>query len=181
MPEQALMVLIFFAIILGAIITLIVILAYQKHKFNNKNNKSNYENSTQIRRKLLIECEKQKNSSQQTNSDLDTYSIEEMELNLKDLFENNPNIVQSASQYQRQTNYNSPNRANRQATATTQKSRSNYLPYHRKYLLTKREYGFYKKLKPIADKYNLQVLAKIRFADLVEVDENVNPNYKQTW
>lgn len=181
MPESALMILIFFAIILGAVITLIVILAYKKHKFNNANNKNSYENSPQIRRKLLIECEKQKNSSQQTNSDLDTYSIEEMELNLKDLFENNPNIVQSASQYQRQTNYNSPNRANRQATATTQKSRSNYLPYHRKYLLTKREYGFYKKLKPIADKYNLQVLAKIRFADLVEVDENVNPNYKQTW
>ena len=34
MPEQALMVLIFFAIILGAVITLIVILVYQKHKFN---------------------------------------------------------------------------------------------------------------------------------------------------
>ncbi|MDE5936132.1 MAG: DUF2726 domain-containing protein [Ruminococcus sp.] len=193
MPESALMILIFFAIILGAVITLIVILAYQKHKFNNTNNKNSYENSPQIRRKLLIECEKQKNSSQQTKQN----TTEQQK----------PNVIQSASKYPRQTNYNSPNQANRQARQTTQnttvqskpnvaqstsqypkqattnvqKNNNNYLPYHRKYLLTKREYGFYKKLKPIADKYNLQVLAKIRFADLVEVDENVNPNYKQTW
>ena len=43
------------------------------------------------------------------------------------------------------------------------------LPYRRKFLLTKNEYWFYKSLKEIADKYNFAVLAKIRFADLVEV------------
>ena len=43
------------------------------------------------------------------------------------------------------------------------------LPYRRKFLLTKNEYWFYKSLKEIADKYDFAVLAKIRFADLVEV------------
>ena len=43
------------------------------------------------------------------------------------------------------------------------------LPYRRKFLLTKNEYWFYKRLKEIADKYGFAVLAKIRFADLVEV------------
>ncbi len=44
------------------------------------------------------------------------------------------------------------------------------LPYRKKYLLTKHEWAFYKKLKPVADMYGLNVIAKIRFADLVEVD-----------
>lgn len=43
------------------------------------------------------------------------------------------------------------------------------LPYRRKFLLTKNEYWFYKNLKEIADKYDYAILAKIRFADLVEV------------
>ena len=43
------------------------------------------------------------------------------------------------------------------------------LPYRRKFLLTKNEYWFYKSLKEIADKYDFAILAKIRFADLVEV------------
>ena len=43
------------------------------------------------------------------------------------------------------------------------------LPYRRKFLLTKNEYWFYKSLKEITDKYDFAVLAKIRFADLVEV------------
>ena len=40
--------------------------------------------------------------------------------------------------------------------------------YQRKFLLTKYEYYFYKKLKPIADEMNLTILAKIRLADIVE-------------
>ena len=44
------------------------------------------------------------------------------------------------------------------------------LPYRKKYLLTKNEYWFYKNLKEIADKYGYAILAKIRFADLVEVN-----------
>ena len=45
------------------------------------------------------------------------------------------------------------------------------LPYRKKYLLTKNEYWFYKNLKEIADKYGYAILAKIRFADLVEVND----------
>ena len=48
------------------------------------------------------------------------------------------------------------------------------LPYRRKFLLTKNEYRFYKSLKEIADKYGFAVLAKIRFADLVEVSAEVD-------
>lgn len=42
-------------------------------------------------------------------------------------------------------------------------------PYIRTLLLTKNEWGFYKKLKPITDKYNLHILSKVRLADLVSV------------
>ena len=45
------------------------------------------------------------------------------------------------------------------------------LPYRRKFLLTKNEYWFYKNLKEIADKYGYAILAKIRFADLVELND----------
>lgn len=50
------------------------------------------------------------------------------------------------------------------------KKSEEFLPYRKKYLLTKHEWAFYKKLKPVADEYGLNVIAKIRFADLVEVD-----------
>lgn len=45
-----------------------------------------------------------------------------------------------------------------------------FLPYRRKYLLTKNEWAFYKRLKPLADRYRMAVIAKIRLADLIEVD-----------
>lgn len=51
-------------------------------------------------------------------------------------------------------------------------------PYRKKLLLTKNEWAFYKELKPIADEMKLSVLAKIRVADLVEVDGSVN---KSEW
>ncbi|MBR1592879.1 MAG: DUF2726 domain-containing protein [Ruminococcus sp.] len=40
--------------------------------------------------------------------------------------------------------------------------------YVSKPILTDREYKFYKKLKPVADKYDLQIFMKVRLADLVE-------------
>lgn len=45
-----------------------------------------------------------------------------------------------------------------------------FLPYRKKYLLTKNEWIFYKKLKPLADRCGLGIIAKIRLADLIEVD-----------
>lgn len=47
------------------------------------------------------------------------------------------------------------------------------LPYHKKTILTKNEYYFYKRLKPIAEKYGLQILTKIRLADLIEVNQGM--------
>lgn len=49
-----------------------------------------------------------------------------------------------------------------------------YYPYHKKYLLTKNEYYFYKKLKEITEPLNLQILAKIRLADLIEVNKGLD-------
>lgn len=54
------------------------------------------------------------------------------------------------------------------------------IPFERKYLLTKNEYYFYKELKKIADKYNLVVLSKIRFADIVQV-KNSEVESKSEW
>lgn len=48
--------------------------------------------------------------------------------------------------------------------------------YQKRYLLTKNEWKFYKSLKPIADKYNMIVLSKIRLADLIEVDKSLKNN-----
>lgn len=53
-----------------------------------------------------------------------------------------------------------------------------YCPYHKKYLLTKNEYYFYRKLKQITEYNGLQILAKIRLADIVEVNKGIN---KRDW
>lgn len=49
-----------------------------------------------------------------------------------------------------------------------------YYPYHKKYLLTQNEYYFYKKLKEVTEPLNLQILAKIRLADLIEVNKGLD-------
>lgn len=45
--------------------------------------------------------------------------------------------------------------------------------YEKTYLLTKNEWKFYKEIKPITDKYNLHILAKIRLNDLVNVKKDL--------
>lgn len=45
-------------------------------------------------------------------------------------------------------------------------------PYKKKYILTKNEYYFYKKLKEICDNHNLRILVKTRLADIVDVDKS---------
>lgn len=47
-------------------------------------------------------------------------------------------------------------------------------PYIKPYLLTKKEWAFYKSLKPITDKYNLHILAKVRLGDLVDVKNGLS-------
>lgn len=51
------------------------------------------------------------------------------------------------------------------------------LPYRKKFLLTKNEWYFYKNLKPVADELGYTVLAKIRMADLVEVNVKEQKDY----
>lgn len=53
-------------------------------------------------------------------------------------------------------------------------------PYHRKYLLSTNEYKFYKNLKPIADKYNLHILSKVRIEDIIEVNNELQYKEKQS-
>lgn len=57
-----------------------------------------------------------------------------------------------------------------------QREQEQKLPYHFKYLLTKNEWDFYKKMKVVADRYNLHIIAKVRLADLVEVDNYLTGN-----
>lgn len=56
---------------------------------------------------------------------------------------------------------------------------NNFLPYRKKLLLTKNEWAFYKRLKPIADKYEMGIIAKIRLADLIEVDTNKTKEFNK--
>lgn len=49
-------------------------------------------------------------------------------------------------------------------------------PYKRKMLLTTYEYKFYKQLKPIADKYNLHVMSKVKIIDFISVKRGLPKN-----
>lgn len=69
-----------------------------------------------------------------------------------------------------------PQTENEEAENTTKAN----LPYIRKNLLTKNEWYFYKDLKPIADKLNLAIIAKVRLADLVEVQKGLTKSEWQT-
>lgn len=54
-------------------------------------------------------------------------------------------------------------------------------PYHKKYLLTKNEYYFYKRLASITNPIGLQILAKIRLADLIETNSNLTYSQQSTY
>lgn len=76
--------------------------------------------------------------------------------------------------------YNKEQSRQQEITNNQQKYKryTQYYPYHKKYLLTKNEYYFYKKLKEITEPLNLQILAKIRLADLIEVNTGLD---SQKW
>lgn len=50
----------------------------------------------------------------------------------------------------------------------------NLMPYRRKYLLTRNELDFYKKLKIIANEKGYSVLAKVRLADIIEINNEID-------
>lgn len=73
------------------------------------------------------------------------------------------------------------NNKNKKQTETFQAPQIQYqnkMPYRKKYLLTKNEWYFYKKLKQVTDKYGMCILSKIRLADIVEV---IPTNNKREW
>ena len=53
--------------------------------------------------------------------------------------------------------------------------------YEKTELLSQREKDFYKKLFIVADKFNYTVIAKIRLADLVNVNDNIMKNSSEWW
>jgi len=70
--------------------------------------------------------------------------------------------------------YKAPNKPeSEQEQAPPEEENIDYSVYKKKLLLTKREYAFYKSLKPITDKYNLHILAKVRLEDIVSVSNNL--------
>lgn len=75
-----------------------------------------------------------------------------------------------------QSNINVPTIEVQQPTA--EEPPEEKIPYRRKYLLTKNELYFYKQLKPIADAYGYTIISKIRLADLIEVNNEINDNEK---
>lgn len=71
------------------------------------------------------------------------------------------------------------NQDNTEVEEIENKSNEAY-PFHSKLLLTPHEYKFYKQLKPIIDKYDLQILPKVRMADLIEVNKGLNNSERKS-
>lgn len=61
----------------------------------------------------------------------------------------------------------------------SKRNSGSFLPYRKKLLLTKNEWNFYKKLKPVTDKYGYGIIAKVRLADLIEVDTDKTKEFWQ--
>lgn len=55
------------------------------------------------------------------------------------------------------------------------------MPYRKKALLTNREEEFYKQIKPICDNSNIKILSKVRLADIVEPNKDLQYREKQTY
>ncbi len=69
---------------------------------------------------------------------------------------------------------------NRNQTKDENKVESN-MPYTKKYLLTKNEWAFYKKIKPICDKNNIHIISKVRLADIIEVKKGLDNQERQKY
>lgn len=93
------------------------------------------------------------------------------------------NMSKSTNINQMQNSYQQANIDQQQSKITENKElideyyKNQYLPYRPKYFLTKNELYFYNEIQEIAKENNLVVLAKIRLADLVEVE----PMDKSKW
>lgn len=83
------------------------------------------------------------------------------------------NKFKQAQQIQRERIYNKKE--------NIYKQQEEIYPYHKKYLLTKNEYYFYQRLQNITNPIGLQILAKIRLADLIETNSGLNQSQQSTY
>ncbi len=73
------------------------------------------------------------------------------------------------------SNYNEINSDENTAEADTDVKTTDESPYYKALLLTKDEWNFYKfKLKPLADKYHLHILSKVRLEDIAAVKKGID-------
>ena len=77
---------------------------------------------------------------------------------------------------QHNNNYIEPKQEEKYSYQTTEQ-----YPYHKKYLLTKNEYYFYKRMTDITNPLGLQILTKIRLADLIEVNSGLSNSEHGTY
>ncbi len=160
----------FGAIIISAIIAIIWTLIdkkkkreyeqYIQWKQNSEQQQESIQNYEQSRKQQQEEISKQQSET--------IWEKENEEYSQKGTYNQDyyPGMVEDYQQPQPIRNYQQPR--------TQQPNYKQFFPYQKKYLLTKNEYNFYTRLRPIANRYNLQILTKIRLADLVETKKNLS-------
>lgn len=99
--------------------------------------------------------------------------------NKKEKIKQQQRMNQTARTIPQQTIINQPPRNNPKEPIKHQQNE--IYPYHKKYLLTKNEYYFYKRLASITNPTGLQILAKIRLADLIETNSNLTYSQQSTY
>lgn len=152
MTPEVLMIIIFFAILLGSFITIILVSAYKRNK--------NRMEQMQIQRDVIRFMEM--NQKNQQNIIKSNYTPQQQTYRPQTNYQNNNNYVPPVNKTYVKPQYTNQNYNNNQN-----------FPYQAANLLTEREYKFFKVLKVIAERNNLNVLMKIRLADLVKVSDNV--------
>lgn len=103
-------------------------------------------------------------------------NVQPINVNFQAKPQQNYNKVQAVAQnYRPQTNYVPPVNNRYIPPQNTNQNYSNNpnFPYQAVSLLTEREYNFFKVLRVIAERNNLNVLMKIRLADLVKVKDSI--------
>lgn len=136
-----------------AIAVIIILLIVKAVKKSNNNNVTNYYTPPANVNYQQIQCKPQQNYQNVQSA-----------------------IPQNTYNYRPQPNYIPPvNHRYVPPQHTNQNYNQNY-PYQATSLLTEREYGFFRVLKVIANRNNMDVLIKVRLADLVKVSESVPTN-----
>lgn len=94
-------------------------------------------------------------------------------------YQNVQSVTPQNTYYRPQTNYVPP--LNNYPPRNTNQNNNQNFPYQAVSLLTEREHNFFRVLKVIADRNNMDVLMKVRLADLVKVSDRVPKNEFYTY